>query len=97
MAQFANLAGCNKFLNEIKKNNLMQNLTTLMKQGHHVTLFCPIDISYDRLDASDVTTLLNHIAIKHDRYGMMYQTLSGGKIAFNPIGQDPKKVNYTPF
>ena len=92
LIKFAKLAGCNKFLMALERNNLLRNVTELMKQGKHVSIFCPLDTAYGKIVIDDKNMLLNHIAVKYDKYGMMYQTLSGGKISFNPAGKDLLKV-----
>ena len=39
------------------------------------------------ISSQERSILLNHIGIKHDKYGTMYDTLSGGKIIFNAVGK----------
>jgi len=93
MRSLSRTAGCNMFIQSLKKNGLMERIHKLMKTGHHVAIFCPVDTAYTRIFESKTFSeieeqiLLNHIGIKHDKFSTMYHTLAGGKIVFNAVGK----------
>ena len=79
------------------KHKLMNDIRRIIEtKSKQVTIFCPIDDAYDKIyeteDFDEKKLLLNHIAFKHDENGLMYDTLSGGKITLNPKEKTSSKV-----
>ena len=75
----------------------MSDIRRIIKtKNKQVTIFCPIDDAYDKIceteDFDERELLLNHISFKHDENGLMYDTLSGGKITLNPEEKASSKV-----
>merc|ERR1719193_823266 len=82
MVKLSRTAGCNTFIQSLKKYGIMKRITKLMKEGKHVTIFCPIDKAYwkiyenPKLSNQELTILLNHVGLRHDKFGTMYHTLA---------------------
>ena len=91
-------AGCNLFLDVLKERHLIAEVERLIQDVADVAIFCPIDAAFERLyrtklPSNERDILLNHIAFKHDKRGVMYNTLAGGRIVLNPVGgKDGKEV-----
>ena len=99
VSKLAKEAGCNLFLTALKERGFLPLIDDVLTKEKHVTIFCPVDDAFEKiystksLAATERNILLNHIAFKHDRHGIMYKTLlPGGKIIVNPVGKREGEV-----
>jgi len=97
LGKVSKAAGCNMFLNALRKFGILDTISTLMRDGKHIAIFCPVDDAYAKLDlaVNERNLLLNHIGLKSDALGRVYSTLLDGRqILFNPIGRESESLSW---
>ena len=78
----AKAAGCSKFLKDLKENFLLDTVTKMIKKNQSITVFCPIDESYERFLRSTKhslqhikNTMIHHITTRFGKHGMTFKSL----------------------